>query len=111
MRIIALLALAIPFVFGGVRLATTGSDARYLWLAFASTIVAVALNIRGIPPRELMRAPRFMLTLTACTVAASLAGYLVDARNVLAIGIVAFAFALCSTLGLALFARVRASAP
>lgn len=111
MKVIALILLLLPFAFGAIRLATTGDDERYVWLALASCIVAVALNIRGIPPREPMRAPRFMLTLTACTVAASLAGYLVDARNVLAIGIVAFAFALCSTLGLALFARVRASAP
>lgn len=110
MRIFALVAFLIPFVFGGVRLATSGSDARYLWLAFASTIVAVALNIR-VMPREPMRAPRMLLTLAACTAAASLSGYLLDARNVVAIGIVAFAFALCSTLGLALFARIRASQP
>ncbi len=110
MKVIALFLLLLPFVFGALRLATTGDDERYVWLALASFIVAVALNTRGLP-REPMRAPRFLLTLTACTAAASLAGYLVDARNVVAIGIVAFAFALCSTLGLWLFARIRAAAP
>lgn len=110
MKVIALILLMLPFAFGALRLATTGDDARYLWLAFASTIVAVAINVRS-APREPMRVPRLLLTLAACTAAASLAGYLVDARNVVAIGIVAFAFALCSTLGLALFARLRASTP
>ena len=38
MQLIAILIAAVPFAFGGLRLATTGDDARYLWVACCSVV-------------------------------------------------------------------------
>jgi hypothetical protein len=42
-RVLALLAAAVPFVFGLIRLAQTGSDARYLVVAAAALCGAAAV--------------------------------------------------------------------
>ena len=107
MKLIGLGLVAIPFAFGALRLATTGTDARYLWLASASTVAAAIVLL--LLSRPSVRVARVVAAFVASTAAAGLAGYLVDARNIIAIGIVSIAFATCSTLGLVLFARVRAA--
>jgi len=49
MRIFGFIVGAVPFVFAGLRLLSTGSDLRYLWMALASTLGAAAIGWRRTP--------------------------------------------------------------
>lgn len=109
MAITAILLTAAPFVFGALRLATTGEDARYLWTAVASTCGAAAFLWR-----QSVRAPvggwRVGFAGISAASSAAAAAVVVGARHAGAVAMVAVAFAACSTLGLALLARARRQA-
>ena len=46
MRMFGLVVAAVPFIFAGLRLASSGGDAQYLWMAVASTMCAAAVGWR-----------------------------------------------------------------
>jgi hypothetical protein len=93
MNALGLALLATPFAFGVIRLLTTGSDWRYLPVAVASTLGAVAVRyVRG-------AALQLVAGMVTSVAMAALASWLVGARNVVSMGIVGISFALCSVLG------------
>ncbi len=106
MQLIAILIVAVPFAFGGLRLATTGDDARYLWVACASTAGAAVFLLRGVHKPFVTRA-RVVQAGIAATVGAAGVAVLQHARSVPAVAIVSLAFACCSVVGLTMLARAR----
>jgi hypothetical protein len=108
MKLIAYLIMAVPFVFGALRLGTTGFDARYLWVACAATLGALTGMLRAAPGVPATRM-RTLLTFLAATAAAVVASVLLGARSVPSVAVVSVAFSLCITIGLALraFAQKR----
>lgn len=104
MRVLALLLIAVPIVFGALRLGLTGDDARYLLTAFASTAGAAAWLWRA-GPRRPVTARRVALAAITATAAAMTTAGLAGARSVPAITIVSAGFAVCSALGFGLWAR------
>ena len=106
MQIIAVLLIALPFVFGGIRLITSGNDLRYLWTAVASSIgagIILAWPRRQVPPT----AGRTVAGVLVATVCAALCALLLDAKAGPAIAVVSLAFGCCSAGGLSLFVRSR----
>ena len=105
-RLIAILLFSAPPVFGILRLLTTGTDARYLWTALASSIGAAAWLVR--PARR--SAPTGLQTAAAAATAAALAvacATALGATSGPAIGVVCAAFGGCSAGGLSLLIRQR----
>ena len=98
MKILGGLLAAVPFAFAGIRLLTTGNDARYLWLAIASTICAAAVLVRRGSPGAAGFARTAAATIAAAAGAAAVA-LLLGARAGPGIAIVAAAFGLCSGIG------------
>lgn len=90
---------AIPFVFGSIRFAETGTDTRYLWIAFVSTLAAFVLN-KWAPGtwRGRVAASFVMSAVSTAAVAAIFLGV----RPGPGMAVVASAFAVCSATGLAL---------
>ena len=107
MMILGLVLAVLPLVFGALRAATAGADLRYVWVAVASTVVAVAvLAIRrgaGAPT-----AGRVLAALLGAATVASVTGFLQGATSVPAVLFVALGFAICEACGLALMLRARA---
>ena len=102
--LLSILFAAIPFAFAIVRALQTGSDLRYVWVALASFVGAVAVMAIG---RARQRTPAVVLALSvvALIVAAGLAGavaFAVGASSLLAVGVVAVGFGGCHAASLAL---------
>jgi small-conductance mechanosensitive channel len=97
---------ALPLLFGVARAASTGTDFRYLWTALAA-LVAAALVLsleragRGTPASLLVP---WLAALIVATLVAGATGYMLGARSIPALGVVAVSFGLCCATGLALFA-------
>ena len=100
MRVLAVLVAAVPFAFGLIRFAQTGSDARYLVVAAASLAgAAVALKFA--------RTARVVAVFLAATVLAILAATLLGTRLGLGILVVAASFGFCFGVASALHLRAR----
>lgn len=98
MRALALLAAAVPFVFGLIRLAQTGNDARYLVVATASLCgAAVAM--------KLARTARLVVVFVAATMLAVAAAMLMGTRFGPGILVVAAAFGFCFAAASAIHLR------
>ena len=104
-RAIAVLLGLVPFAFGGIRFATSQGDARYLWMAVASTIGAAAILAR--PGQS--GGTRIIATvggIAMAAVCAATCAVLLGARAGPAIAVVALAFGVCSAGAIALLRRV-----
>jgi len=105
-RVLGVLIAAVPFAFASVRLFTTGSDLRYLWMATASAICAAATLLQtGSAQRA-----RFLRTggaALAAALGAAIVAIAVGATSGIGIAIVAIAFGLCSGVGTGLALRPR----
>lgn len=75
--LLSILFAALPPVFGVVRALTTGSDARYLWVAFATCVGAAAVMVVG---KGRGRAGRSLATLLAMSFVCAVLLGLVMAR-------------------------------
>ena len=107
MMVLGILVAAVPFVFAALRAATTGTDFRYFWVALASTIMAaLMLAVRG---RSMAEYRRIIRALLASTAGAYTTGFAVGAANATSVFVVALGFAVCSTAGIALILRARAT--
>ena len=104
---LGLLLAAVPFGFATLRAIGTGTDLRYVWVALAAAVAAVAVFVyRGRSARP--AAARFIVALFASTVSASATGFMLGAESVPAVLFVAFGFAICEAGGLALVHRALA---
>lgn len=103
MRVLGGLILAVPFLFASMRAASTGTDFRFVWVALASTLVAIVV----LAPNRVgaSRTGRRLLALVAATAAAAGAGFAQGAQSGPAVLFVALGFAACSVVGLSLLAR------
>lgn len=109
MRILGAMLAAVPLAFAGIRLLTTGTDWRYLWMALGSTVCAAAVLVRpssAAGPNPL-RTGVATITAAAGAAAVAIAG---GATAGPGIAIVAVAFGSCSALGTALILRPGARA-
>jgi hypothetical protein len=106
MKGLAALLLAVPFLFGLLRFATTGADARYLAVAVASSLgAAIVLRTRATPSLT-----RFATGLGAAALCSAATGWAFGARSGPAIAVVSLAFAICSATGATLLGRTRMAA-
>ncbi len=108
-RAFAFGVVAMPIIFGALRLLTTGTDARYLWTALASSLGAAVILWR---PRA-SRAPRALHVAIAWLVAAvcaTLTAFALGATSSGAIAAVAGSFGACSAAGMTLVRRARGTA-
>ena len=103
-RIIAVTFVALPFVFGALRLITTGYDARYLWTAVASTVGAGAILLRS-ASRTAQGARLTSVATLVAAVCAAATGVALGARSPGAIAAVSLGFGVCSAGGLSLWRR------
>src|SRR4029078_5313436 len=93
-KLSAILAAAVPFAFGIIRLMRTGSDYRGLVMAIAAFIGAAVLL--AVPARRVGSAfARFALTFVLSLLLAAVAGF--------AVGAVSFPAAMTVALGMAFF--------
>ena len=106
LRLASVILLAIPVAFGVIRLVTTGSDTRYLWLAAAAIAasLAVALPARA-SSRPSMPVARTLLSVAAGSLSATAAAMLMGTKAGLGIAIVAISFGLCTGTGAVLLAE------
>ena len=107
--LLSVLLAAIPFAFAIVRALQTRSDFRYAWVALASFLGAAAVMIIG-KARQRTPARVLALAVVALIAAALLAGivaFVVGARSVLSMAVVAVGFGGCHAMGLALHALSR----
>ena len=103
-RTIAVTFIALPFVFGALRLITTGYDARFLWTAVASTAGAGVILLRSAARTEQGARLTTVATLVAGVCAAA-SGVALGATSPGAIAAVALGFGACSAGGLSLWRR------
>ncbi len=107
-----ILLVAVPVIFGALRLASTGSDLRYLWVALVTGLGAAAVTALG-RARGISVTGIFLL-FVAATFVATLLGRVtasfVGSRSAGASWFVAAGFALCQAAGFALMllSRLRA---
>lgn len=108
MRVAGLVLIAVPFLFGGVRLATTGTDVRYLLVAMASTVGAFLPGLfrRGARSGS---AASLVPSLGLAVLLAAACAMVTGAQSVPAIAAVAVAFGLCSAGGALLLERAIAA--
>ena len=106
MILAALALLAIPFAFGLLRFASTGEDWRYLAVALGSLLGALAV-LQGTRASSAMSLPRTLGVAFTSAVAAAITAWLVGARSVVSIAVVAIGCAVCSTSGAILYSRAR----
>jgi hypothetical protein len=108
-RLLAILFAAAPFVFALLRAFHTGSDFRFLWMAFASFLGAAVVTAvgksRSGKPKGIIALSTLVLVLA--TLLAGFAAFLVGATSVVGAGAVAFAFGFCWAAGYALYALSR----
>jgi len=106
---LAIVLAGVPFVFALIRAFQTGTDFRYLWMAFAALIAAASVIAIG---RAHDQRPNVVLALSGvafvtATLVTVLMGRLLGARSAMGIGVVSVAFALFSAAGQALYALSR----
>ena len=108
MRLVGLLIASIPVAFALLRASETGTDFRYFWLALASTLGAVLMLV--VASRARPQSPglivRAAFALFVAAGAAAVTAFALGAGSVPALIVVAFGFATCSAIGLALALRV-----
>ena len=106
MKALGLALAMVPLAFAGIRLRSTGHDARYLWMAAISTLCAVLLLAR---PRTaaIPGVGRILVAATAAAACAAAAALLLRATSAPGIAIVALAFGLCSAGGIGMLVRAR----
>jgi hypothetical protein len=97
MILVALALLAIPFAFGLLRFASTGDDWRYLAVALGSLLGALAV-LQGNRASGAMSLPRTLGAAFTSAVAAAITAWLVGARSVVSIAVVATFPAIASAL-------------
>lgn len=100
-----ILFIAAPFAFGLLRLATTGTDWRYVWAALAALAGSAAVIAFG-KSRSSGSAVTIgfaALALVAGTVVAFLEATLIAHVHGAAPWIVSFAFSFCVTVGMVLY--------
>jgi len=103
-RVMGALLVAVPFVFGALRALQTGSDFRYLVTAFGSFAAAATILRFGASSRDAaLPLLRLVLAVVGATLVAAAVAFGLGATSVLAILVVASAFSLCATTGLALW--------
>jgi hypothetical protein len=106
-RALAMVFVALPFVFALIRAARTWSDLRYLWVAAASVCGAAAVTAvgrahsRSAPAAIMLTAAAFLAATLVAVGAASLLGTSVGPG----ILVVASSFGVCSAIGCVLHAR------
>ena len=102
LRLAAVFIAAVPFLFGAIRAIGTGmADLRYLAMAVVSHVVTMAVLVMGHAgqkPRSGVVALA-ALAFLASTLLAFATGWMVGARNVLSMLVVASGFGCCSALG------------
>ena len=94
---LSLACAAVPFVFALIRVFQTGSDRRFLWVAFASFLGGSGVMAIA-QARHRTSAPGVLAAVAAFAVAVILAGstaFMLGATSALAVSVVAVAFALC----------------
>ena len=109
MKILAMIAAAIPFAFGMIRAITTGTDLRYLWVAMAAMcggmLVHAGVRASG---RAVGPAAVFGAVFLFSTVLAVVAAMLLGTRFGPGILVVAAGFAGCFAVASALSMSARA---
>ena len=103
LRLVAIVCIAIPFVFGGVRWASTGTDWRYVCAAFVALMGATLVLRRAPSPSPFMVA----VGVAVSSASAALCAVLVGATAGGAIAAVAIGFGICSAGGVTLWMRSR----
>jgi hypothetical protein len=105
MTTLAFALLAMPLLFGLLRWVSTASDWRYLAVAVASTVGAIAVMKWRRPAGVTVL--RVLVALIIAALLAALTAVALGARSSTSIGVVAIGFALCSGSGAALWERGR----
>lgn len=107
MLLLGLLLAAVPFGFGALRAATSGTDFRYLALAIGSCVAALAV----LRTAKAAGGPTLMRIVLAFAAAAGVGvalGLAQGATSAPATLVVAGGFALCEAVGLGVALRARA---
>jgi hypothetical protein len=107
MNVLAFLFAAAPFAFALIRLVQTGTDARYVLVALASSggaALAMALT-RPVTRSRFVRVA--MAAFVSATVLAVVAALLLGTRLGPGILVVAVSFGFCFAAGCAVHARTR----
>jgi len=107
LRLASVVLLAIPVAFGVIRLVSTGSDTRYLWLAAAAIAGSLAVSLPGrASSGPSIPIARTLLSIAAGAVSATAVAMLLGTKAGPGIAIVAISFGLCTGTG-AICAAVR----
>ena len=108
-RVASLTLGALPFAFGTLRAAETGTDFRYLVTAIGSFAGAAGVAWFGRPDgrRPLSNVGLTALALVGATALGSATAVAVGARSVGAVGFVALGFAVCATASVVLRRYLR----
>lgn len=93
LKVLGVLALAVPFGFGVLRFRATGTDLRYLAVAVASTVGAL-VALGRVPTMARVAAGAVAAALCAAGVS-----FLVGSRNAVSVAVVSLSFAACSAAG------------
>jgi len=106
------LSAAVPVSFGLIRAVSTGDDFRYLWMAAAALLAAIAVTTlgRGTAGPAHVSLGRAVAAVAAGTASAAATGVFLGATAVSGIVIVSFAFGVCSGVS-AVLARLARKAP
>ena len=106
-RLLAVVAVLLPSLFGALRAITTGSDYRYLIVAFASLAAVAAVFLSGSTANQTATgvAPwrRSIVALVAGTVVAAAAAFGLGASSVGAVAFVCLGFTTCFVIAAVLF--------
>jgi hypothetical protein len=103
----SVLCAAVPVGFGVIRALTTREDLRYLWVAAAALLAAIAVTTlgRGGEAPASVSVGRAVAAVAGGTVAAAVTGVLVGATAGSGIAMVASAFGLFSGMSAVLYPR------
>jgi hypothetical protein len=105
----ALFVAAVPVAFALIRLFSTGTDSRYLWMAAAAFVgAAAAARLAPTPPDPSRVSLAGLLSgITAGTVCAATAGVIQGATAVAGIVLVSVPFGICAGAAIALARHSR----
>ena len=106
MRVLAIVWIAIPFVFGGVRWASTGTDWRFVCAAFVA-LMGATLVLRRAPSTSSPSLFMVAVAVAVSSASAALCAVLVGATAGGAIATVAIGFGICCVGGVTLWMRSR----
>lgn len=101
MKVLSIFVAAVPFAFGLIRAVKSGSDVRYLWVALAALLGAMAVMAAG---KAFGRMPPMTVALSACafvisTLCAVLAALLLGTMAGPGMLVVASGFGFCCAAG------------